>query len=79
MDSDTRSFLILHGWGGSGPEHWQTWLAGLVSKRTNCRMRRGISMSPSVLAVAVGGVLVPRYTVNESVTGSGRQREWRDR
>jgi predicted alpha/beta hydrolase family esterase len=22
-----RSFLILHGWGGSGPEHWQTWLA----------------------------------------------------
>lgn len=22
-----RSFLILHGWGGSGPEHWQTWLS----------------------------------------------------
>ena len=22
-----RSFLILHGYGGSGPEHWQTWLA----------------------------------------------------
>jgi len=22
-----RSFLVLHGWGGSGPEHWQTWLA----------------------------------------------------
>jgi len=21
-------FLILHGWQGSGPEHWQTWLAG---------------------------------------------------
>jgi predicted alpha/beta hydrolase family esterase len=20
--------LILHGWQGSGPEHWQTWLAG---------------------------------------------------
>jgi len=22
-----RSFLILHGYAGSGPEHWQTWLA----------------------------------------------------
>ena len=21
-------FLLLHGWQGSGPEHWQTWLAG---------------------------------------------------
>lgn len=26
--SGLRSFLILHGWGGSGPEHWQSWLAG---------------------------------------------------
>lgn len=24
----TRSFLILHGYLGSGPDHWQTWLAG---------------------------------------------------
>ena len=23
-----RSFLILHGYLGSGPEHWQSWLAG---------------------------------------------------
>jgi predicted alpha/beta hydrolase family esterase len=23
-----RSFLILHGYEGSGPDHWQTWLAG---------------------------------------------------
>ena len=22
-----RSFLILHGYAGSGPGHWQTWLA----------------------------------------------------
>lgn len=22
-----RAFLILHGWRGSGPDHWQTWLA----------------------------------------------------
>jgi len=22
------SFLILHGWQGSGPGHWQTWIAG---------------------------------------------------
>lgn len=21
-------FLVLHGWQGSGPEHWQTWLVG---------------------------------------------------
>ena len=26
-------FLILHGWGGSGPEHWQTWLAGRLRGR----------------------------------------------
>lgn len=26
-ESGQRSFLILHGWGGSGPEHWQSWLA----------------------------------------------------
>jgi uncharacterized protein len=24
----SRSFLILHGLEGSGPDHWQTWLAG---------------------------------------------------
>lgn len=23
----SRGFLILYGWGGSGAEHWQTWLA----------------------------------------------------
>jgi uncharacterized protein len=27
MEPSGRSFLILHGWGGSGPEHWQAWLA----------------------------------------------------
>jgi predicted alpha/beta hydrolase family esterase len=26
-----RSFLILHGYEGSGPEHWQTWLAARLS------------------------------------------------
>jgi len=26
-----RSFLILHGWTGSGPDHWQTWLAGRLA------------------------------------------------
>jgi predicted alpha/beta hydrolase family esterase len=28
-----RSFLILHGLEGSGPEHWQTWLAGRLRER----------------------------------------------
>lgn len=28
-----RSFLILHGLDGSGPEHWQTWLAGRLRER----------------------------------------------
>ncbi len=23
----SRTYLIIHGWQGSGPEHWQTWLA----------------------------------------------------
>ena len=26
-------FLILHGWQGSGPDHWQTWLAGRLRAR----------------------------------------------
>lgn len=25
--------LILHGWKGSGPDHWQTWLAARLSER----------------------------------------------
>ncbi len=28
-----RAFLILHGFGGSGPDHWQTWLAGELERR----------------------------------------------
>jgi predicted alpha/beta hydrolase family esterase len=28
-----RSFLILHGWKGSGVEHWQTWLARRLEDR----------------------------------------------
>ena len=27
-----RSFLILHGYQGSGPQHWQTWLAGRLRR-----------------------------------------------
>jgi uncharacterized protein len=29
----SRSFLILHGLEGSGPDHWQTWLAGRLGER----------------------------------------------
>jgi predicted alpha/beta hydrolase family esterase len=28
-----RNFLILHGWGGSGPEHWQSWLANRLDAK----------------------------------------------
>ncbi|MCL6571672.1 MAG: alpha/beta hydrolase [Bacillus sp. (in: Bacteria)] len=28
-----HSFLIIHGLGGSGPDHWQTWLAHELSQR----------------------------------------------
>lgn len=28
-----RRFLILHGLSGSGPEHWQSWLAGRLRER----------------------------------------------
>lgn len=28
-----KSFLIVHGLGGSGPEHWQTWLATALRER----------------------------------------------
>jgi len=27
----TQPVVILHGWQGSGPEHWQTWLAGRLA------------------------------------------------
>src|SRR5204862_6543074 len=27
--------LILHGWYGSGPDHWQTWLAGRLGERAS--------------------------------------------
>jgi predicted alpha/beta hydrolase family esterase len=30
-----QSFLILHGLGGSGPDHWQTWLANELTKRND--------------------------------------------
>ncbi len=29
--SATQPVVILHGWYGSGPEHWQTWLAGRLA------------------------------------------------
>jgi predicted alpha/beta hydrolase family esterase len=29
----TMPFLIVHGHGGSGPEHWQTWLAARLRQR----------------------------------------------
>ncbi len=28
-----QSFLIIHGLGGSGPDHWQTWLAQELTQR----------------------------------------------
>jgi uncharacterized protein len=28
-----EAFLLLHGLEGSGPEHWQTWIAGRLRKR----------------------------------------------
>ena len=31
--SDARSFLLLHGWGGSEPRHWQSWLAPRLRAR----------------------------------------------
>ncbi|MEH7502033.1 alpha/beta fold hydrolase [Neobacillus drentensis] len=30
-----NSFLIIHGLGGSGPDHWQTWLAHELKKRNH--------------------------------------------
>jgi predicted alpha/beta hydrolase family esterase len=30
-----QSFLIIHGLGGSGPDHWQTWLATELRKRNH--------------------------------------------
>lgn len=30
-----QSFLIIHGLGGSGPDHWQTWLANELRQRGN--------------------------------------------
>jgi predicted alpha/beta hydrolase family esterase len=30
-----QSFLIIHGLGGSGPDHWQTWLAHELKQRNH--------------------------------------------
>ncbi|MBT2727385.1 alpha/beta hydrolase [Bacillus sp. ISL-75] len=30
-----NSFLIMHGLGGSGPDHWQTWLAQELTQRNH--------------------------------------------
>jgi uncharacterized protein len=30
-----NSFLIIHGLGGSGPDHWQTWLAHQLKQRNH--------------------------------------------
>lgn len=27
----SREYLIIHGWEGSGPDHWQTWLANKLT------------------------------------------------
>jgi hypothetical protein len=40
-----RAFLILHGWGGSGPEHWQTWLAARL-RATGERVRYPVLPDP---------------------------------
>jgi predicted alpha/beta hydrolase family esterase len=33
----TQPVVILHGWGGSGPEHWQTWLADRLAAEHEVR------------------------------------------
>jgi uncharacterized protein len=32
-----RPTVILHGWGGSGPDHWQSWLAGRLAPEQEVR------------------------------------------
>lgn len=32
----TRGFLIVHGWHGSGQNHWQTWLANRLTAAGEC-------------------------------------------
>jgi predicted alpha/beta hydrolase family esterase len=59
------SVLILHGWQGSGPEHWQTWLAGRLREAgvavryprlpecdTPCPDRWGIALHEELRALA---------------------------
>lgn len=60
--------LILHGWQGSGPEHWQTWLAGRLAARgldvrypelpdcdTPCPDRWGIALHEELAALGHDG------------------------
>ncbi len=57
--------LILHGWQGSGPDHWQTWLAGELRRAGNgvlypdlpacdqpCPDRWGAALHPQLAALA---------------------------
>jgi predicted alpha/beta hydrolase family esterase len=59
--------LILHGWQGSGPGHWQTWLAGRLRERgahvrypglpdcdVPCPERWGAALQDELRALAAG-------------------------
>jgi predicted alpha/beta hydrolase family esterase len=53
-----RSFLILHGYEGSGPEHWQTWLAERLREADETVAYPDLSfpvpLDPAAVAAAAG-------------------------
>lgn len=63
-----RHVLILHGWQGSGPDHWQTWLADRLRSRgldvryptlpeceTPCPDRWGVALHDELAALGRDG------------------------
>ena len=47
--------LILHGWQGSGPDHWQSWLAGRLTAAGGLdAILSVLQMPPGVPVAAVG-------------------------
>jgi predicted alpha/beta hydrolase family esterase len=72
--------LILHGWQGSGPDHWQTWLAGRLRERgaqvrypdlpdcdVPCPDRWGAALHAELRALAAGDDDAERVVVCHSL------------
>ena len=65
-----NGFLVLHGWCGSGPDHWQTWLAERLRERGE-RVRYPLLPDPESPALA--GWLTALRAELDALKGTGER------